>query len=88
MSKKISKQEKLVREVQEEVRTYAVPVFFTKSGHITVEASSPEEAVKKAEAAWDGQDCIEDPTVDVDFADPEDVEAEDEDWDEDEDEDE
>lgn len=75
MSKKISKQEKLVREVQEEVRTYAVPVFFTKSGHITVEASSPEEAVKKAEAAWDGQDSIEDPTVDVDFADPEEVEA-------------
>lgn len=75
MSKKISKQEKLVREIQDEVRTYMVPVFFTKSGHITVEASSPEEAVKKAEAAWDGQDSIEDPTVDVDFADPEEVEA-------------
>ena len=49
---------------------YAVPVTYEMSGSITVEASSPEEAIEKAREKYSqqGRDTIELPSVDVDFA--------------------
>jgi hypothetical protein len=57
------------------LKTYQVPVFATYSGHITVEASSPEKAVAKAEKQWDGLESIEDRVFDVDFSEPDEEEA-------------
>lgn len=67
-----AEQERIVREVQEELKTWCVPVVYTASGSFTVEASSREEAIEKAKAACRCREDIECPTVDIDF--PDDIE--------------
>lgn len=73
------KAERIVREVQDEVKTYHVPVIATYSGHMTVEASSPKEAVAKAEEQWEGIKSIEGYSFDFDFAESDEVEEAEED---------
>jgi len=74
-----SRKERIIQEVQEELKTFCVPVVATYSGHVTVEASCPEDAIKKAEENWKGIESIESYSFGFDFTDdPEEVlEAED-----------